>query len=667
MYKRLIIFSVIIISALCGVGWLGYRSIQVWVQGIEGTRIGEFAQVAEQIRRDVKRKLDEFMQQEQNRPYTDYQYFYVPDDTVTAQQQTALLRSPLAGQFEHGLSLYNFQIQPDGAITTPNINLEQQQAAQAADAADELYARAVSNTKNVEKNLLPVLGDFEEDASARMETPSNQSYDQAQSRLTAESEPATKEFEDYPQMQAKGSTKLTSSRAQNYPIESLQQSQEQSQVLTQRRDLVFSNEAQIQSEAIPLEDTDDRMNLSSRSNQQGGRQAAQQPQTTTQTQMDDIVEIRIEPFTPVVVPTKDNGQSFFGGQVFMVRRVKIEDKNYLQGFQLNEQKLIEEVKESTRRLKRDWMSFELAKRPGEQSNYTAVLDFVGLGNLILNLTETDPAWIDRQTSHLRNWYVWSMSIVVAAVVLGLASLWLNTRAQVRLAQKKDDFISAVSHELRTPLTSIRMYSEMLEKNWVKSEDKLAEYYKNMRQESERLSRLIENVLDFSRIQRGRKNYTFKPGDLNKCIGDVVEKMRPYAKLRDFDIQSEFGLLDESRFDHDAITQIIINLLDNAIKYAQNAADKTIIVRTSSDAKFIYVEIEDHGPGIPNRQRKKVFEQFYRCGPEATRETTGTGLGLALVKRFTEAHSGSVEIINAKPSGTIIKLILPQSNTPPSGI
>jgi len=281
----------------------------------------------------------------------------------------------------------------------------------------------------------------------------------------------------------------------------------------------------------------------------------------------------------------------------------------------------------------------------------------GFGDLIVNLKEIDPAWIGKEIKDLRFWYISIISIVFLAVALGLGGLWLSSVEQIKLAQKKDDFISAVSHELRTPLTSIRMYSEMLEKNWVKSDDKLPEYYGNMRQESERLSRLIENVLDFSRIQRGRKRYTFKAGDINKCIIDMVEMMKPYAAQNGFSIKTEFGQIGQTTFDSDAVAQIVINLLDNAVKYARNAEDKTITVRTKSDAQYILIEVEDHGPGVPHRQRKKIFEQFYRIGVESTRETAGTGLGLALVKKFAQAHNGFVEILSARPTGAIFRVAL----------
>ena len=109
------------------------------------------------------------------------------------------------------------------------------------------------------------------------------------------------------------------------------------------------------------------------------------------------------------------------------------------------------------------------------------------------------------------------------------------------------------------------------------------------------------------------------------------------------------------FDSDAVMQIVINLLDNAVKYASGARDKTIIVRTGCEGRYVLIEVEDHGPGIPNVQRKKVFDEFYRIGDESKREATGTGLGLALVKKFAQAHNGFVDIIAAKPCGAVFRV------------
>jgi signal transduction histidine kinase len=134
-------------------------------------------------------------------------------------------------------------------------------------------------------------------------------------------------------------------------------------------------------------------------------------------------------------------------------------------------------------------------------------------------------------------------------------------------------------------------------------------------------------------------------------------MVPYAAEHGFSIETDLAELGQTTFDADAVTQIVVNLLDNAIKYARRAEDKTITVRTRREGQFVVIEVEDHGPGVPHRQYKKVFEQFYRCGPEATRETAGTGLGLALVKKFAQAHNGFVEVLAARPTGAIFRVAL----------
>lgn len=389
-----------------------------------------------------------------------------------------------------------------------------------------------------------------------------------------------------------------------------------------------------------------RPSIAADPNRHSGQQAVQSQAQT--------VEIVISPLEPLVVAGKDAKDSIFGGQVFMLRKVQIEDRQFRQGFQLNETKLIQEIEQSARQFMRDGMGFELARRQNDGSAYTAILDF-GFGHVLLNLFETDPARMVKRMHELRTLYLSIIGVAFATVGLALAGLWHSAVSQVRLAQKKDDFISAVSHELRTPLTSIRMYAEMLEKKWVKSEDKIAEYYRSMRQEGERLSRLIENVLDFSRIQKGRKRYSFRLGDINHCITVVVETMRPYAAQHGFEIVTELGSVEQVRFDADAVTQIVVNLLDNAVKYARSADDKKITVRTRGNERFVLIEVEDHGPGVPHRQRKKVFEEFYRVGSESTRQTTGTGLGLALVRKFAQAHNGFVEILAAKPSGAVFRV------------
>jgi signal transduction histidine kinase len=735
MYRRFIILSAIILAAMGGLVWLGHHSIRIWAQGMEGARLGEFAAVAEQIRQDVKSKLDQFLRQEQNRPYTDYLSYYVPENIVADQsairladqQQIAVLRSPLNGRLENDFAYGNFQIEPDGTIITPNDDIAPivgganfreisptsvEATSRIADFNDDFYVKVQTNRFNIKNNLLPVLGGAISGSFAMDNAKPVDSDKDSQLELSKEGEQIDLSKEKTSDKKGGKAVASRGERGKNYPIESLL-SEQKTQVIEQRRSTYEHNitsnaelsQQRVQSGAQPPPAQAPSVDSRQEAEPQGsGRQTpgiqtrmdrqrlqqvdeanlpadrlanqpgpgiriapeqqtqafAQLPQPTVQEELPETVQIRIEPFAPLVVPGENAGQSIFDGQVFLLRHVQIEDKHFLQGFQLNENKLVDEVKESAQRFMREGMGFELSQAKNasvaQTVAYTAVLDF-GFGQLVLNLKEIDPARISKQMTQLRNWYLSIVTVVLLAVTLGLASLWHNARAQIKLAQKKDDFISAVSHELRTPLTSIRMYSEMLEKNWVKSQDKLTEYYRSMRQESERLSRLIENVLDFSRIQRKQKKYMFKVGDINRCVADVVEMMAPYATQRNFSIKTELGQLGQTAFDNDAITQIVVNLLDNAIKYACNAEDRTITVRTKSEGQFVLIEVEDHGPGVPHRQHKKVFEEFYRIGAEATRETTGTGLGLALVKKFAQAHNGFVEILTAKPTGAIFRVAL----------
>ncbi len=734
MYRRLIIVSILIFISLCGLSGLGYRAISLQQEGLAGRRYAEFASVAEQIQQDVKGKLDKFILTEQKRPYTDYQYYYVPENVAgQAGQQVTLLRSPLGDQMEHGLAYGYFQIEPGGSVISPFYNPQQEQEQKSV---QQKFTPAQQYLQKIKTSLLPVLNGSWPDTWAeadkkipeavtgfrKMEEYANRvqtdkdAYDAPKSKgALAKSAP--------PKSQGKARRQSSS----ELKIESLQQSDRQEQVITQQRATVEQNfrnagepvdrldltlhkrrgqrmESQLAVPASepssplsnkPEEETSETLSYG------GGKkdvsksdallegtppspaimapaEPALMPQVELQTEgvsvlrenapapaavqptsspTSDLVQIRIEPFVPLMVAHAGNSIAIFGGDIFMLRHVQIEDRHFLQGFQLHDRKLLEEVAASARQFMREGMDFELDHAADEQGvAYTAVLDF-GFGNLALYLREIDPGWIPRQIGQMRNWYFGILGLVFVVVMLGVASLWRNVHAQLKLARQKDDFISAVSHELRTPLTSIRMYTEMLEKNWIKNDTKRQEYYSNMRQESERLSRLIENVLDFSRIQRGKKKYNFQLGDINACVGGIVEMLSPYAAQHGFTLVKDFTVMESVPFDRDAVMQIAINLIDNAVKYARGAEDKTITVRTLLRGSFVLIEVEDHGPGVPHNQRQKIFEEFYRIGEESRRETTGTGLGLALVKKFAQAHRGFVEIAAAQPSGAIFRVAL----------
>jgi signal transduction histidine kinase len=702
MYRRLIIVSVILFFALCGLCVLGFHSISLHRDGLVGKRSAEFMEVAEQVRIDIKRKLDKFIQAEQERPYTDYQYYYVPEASIDL---NAIVRSPLAGSLNRSFAYGYFQIEPDGSIVTPYYLPGQD---------EDTDSKIKDYIQSLEKNLLAVLNGskravtsmgVERISSTREDTEEGlgfvSTYTKPSGELAVMSDSVSKkiELEQQPEkVLAEPKAKL--GKAMAYKVDSLQESQQSLVERRSRTNVGLNLDNTMQDARSPRMSRNGRVRDSARrpdrqvidpmimemqmSARRAGRQerekrlpretqaksfvdlrqmneqvfetASPQSQQIGRTDPNDTVQIWKEPFVTLVIPDA-NESKVFAGDVFLLRHVQIEQNHFLQGFKLDGPELVKQVKESAQRFMRRGMGFDVSKRQHRNAMHTAILDF-DFGKLVLNLIELEPRWISRQISVLKNWYFAIITIVFLAVILALTGLWRSAQAQLKLARKKDDFISAVSHELRTPLTSIRMYTEMLEKDWVKTDVKRNEYYNTMRQESERLSRLIENVLDFSRIQRGRKKYVFKLGNINDCVGEVVDMMAPYARQAGFALCKEFKKTAQVMFDHDAIMQIVINLIDNAVKYASNADDKIIFVRTGRDSEYILIEVEDHGPGVPHLQRKKIFDEFYRIGDESVRETAGTGLGLALVKKFAQAHEGFVEVLGAKPKGAIFRVYLP---------
>jgi two-component system, OmpR family, phosphate regulon sensor histidine kinase PhoR len=250
-------------------------------------------------------------------------------------------------------------------------------------------------------------------------------------------------------------------------------------------------------------------------------------------------------------------------------------------------------------------------------------------------------------------------IVIVNLLLfaGVAILYRNVRAEVELAHAKSTFVSNVSHELRTPLALIRMFAETLEMGRLKDEGKKQEYYRTILRETERLTHLVNNLLNFSRMEAGRKPYQLVPGSIAAVIRDVLSTYMPHLAESGFtpvlDLPGEEKTIP---LDKDAISEALINLLDNAIKYSD--AEKFLRVRLLNLEQSISVEVEDHGIGIASQYHGKIFEPFFRVPSGFVHDTKGSGLGLSLVKHIVDAHGGRIEIESAPGKGTTVRLIFP---------
>jgi signal transduction histidine kinase len=226
----------------------------------------------------------------------------------------------------------------------------------------------------------------------------------------------------------------------------------------------------------------------------------------------------------------------------------------------------------------------------------------------------------------------------------------------RFAQLKSEFVSHLSHDLRRPLTSIRMFSEMLKDGHIPSEEKKREYYKIISSESDKLTHLANNILDFSRIERGRIRYHFQPEDIGKVVRETVERFRTYMVEETRRIVLEVEACPLVTIDANAITQALMNLLFNAVKYSPDG--KEIRVNLKNHKKDVVIEVMDEGTGIPLPEQKRIFRKFYRVPKADVDAIEGSGLGLTLVKYAVEAHKGKVSVESEEGKGSKFSIALP---------
>jgi signal transduction histidine kinase len=271
----------------------------------------------------------------------------------------------------------------------------------------------------------------------------------------------------------------------------------------------------------------------------------------------------------------------------------------------------------------------------------------------------------------------------AAAVMGLFAAWRSFRRQRELSDLKSNFVSSVSHELRAPIASVRLMAENLERGKISGADRQGEYFRFIVQECRRLSSLIENVLDFSRIEQGRKQYEFEPTNVVVLVETTVKLMEPYAAEKGVALRLETSNLQTSTFnvelsmDGRAMQQALVNLIDNAVKHSPKGETVTVGGEVRSAEGGVRGEsgqlpssilhprlalwVQDHGPGIPRGEHEKIFERFYRLGSELRRETQGVGIGLSVVKHIVEAHGGGVRVESEAGKGSRFVIELPLRN------
>lgn len=271
----------------------------------------------------------------------------------------------------------------------------------------------------------------------------------------------------------------------------------------------------------------------------------------------------------------------------------------------------------------------------------------------------DPSKVVRSASTLRLTLGLFVALLLVAIAVGSWLIVADLRRQLALARQKTDFVSNVSHELKTPLTSIRMFSEMLAENRVDDDFKRRHFLGIITAETARLTRLINNVLDFARMERGEKKYQFASCDLSGLVQDTVELYRPHLEASGFSLCVRLPSQPvEVQGDQDALAQVLVNLLSNAEKYS--GEQKAIEVEVGSGPDEVTLRVLDRGTGVPSGSEQRIFEQFYRAHDSLASGIQGSGLGLTLARQIARGHGGDVTYAAREGGGSCFTLRLPKT-------
>jgi len=594
--------ALIAVYALMAVA--AYRAVELEIEHDTQAQDARRLQTEAKIGEELQREFAHFVAAENDRPFYHYQFFYIPED-VTGRGQS-VLRSPLGNPSLYTYAQTYFQVNRKGEVSTPMYNTEIPEAN--TELGEETTAVAAEQIF-LEEEVLPLI------IAKVLVTDENDYALIPLAALQEMQEMAEKEKETLLLLPPDTGPKALRSRVEVQQTENIEFNNISNQLFQQ------------QNIARPPRTISYRL-------------------ITERPTREEIAAVKYSPF--YLLSGTDTVASFF------VRRVEMPNHAYIQGFLLDREYVY-------RRLSEIASSFI-----GEEYRFVSEGDrliSLPFGLISFSLVpsgSTAPQRLAEQHREKRRQFNYLIGASGFAVLLALLFFYLTIRREAELSRKKDDFISAVSHELRTPLTGILMYAEMLDENWVADADRRRKYLGHILREGKRLSRLVENVLDFSRVVRHNKKYDMAVNDLAEVAAEVAVTLAPRMEREGFVFNRQVAV-PPFQFDRDAITQVLFNLLSNAMKFSGDRKEIDLTARYFDQE--VIIEVADRGRGIPEKERQRIFDPFYRVEQEMTRTTPGTGIGLSLVWQFIMAHQGNITVQSRPDGGTIFRIALPLK-TPP---
>jgi signal transduction histidine kinase len=663
-------------TALLGVGWMfaSLRERDLREQEARARVEG----VALAVRGAVDESLEELVLREDERPFYLYNHYYVPEDVLSLSDTIAV--SPLASDPADPRVVGHFQIDPDGTVRTPY-------ATDPDDTATDRAARVIEALRDPELAwLADLVRGREPGALAPVVTPPDDAgapallarADPTHHALTRP-EPAAVEALAAPEAAPDGPVTVSLNSYGNLLAEDLTQAQSGDQAsydrvqsrgrsapIVERRTVAVADVQQQQAEHGWASSWSSSTPSAPAVDAALARDAGSLPRPRAHLAPRTVSPIVLAPSTPAppLVPRAievdytpmELGRG--GTHLVLHRLVSHEGAAVVQGVVLDRDELVDR-----------WLP-DVARRHAAGGIAPTVVDAASASGCAVTRPASDridgvslcfdAAALAADAAAFDTELRLQIAALIGLFAIVLFAIALVHRTALRaesLSKQKSAFVSAVSHELRTPLTTIRMHAEMLAEDLV-DDERRPRVYDELASESVRLSRLVENVLEISRLEEGHRPLRASRGDLGTHVAEIARGLTRQVEGRGFRLvvtTSEEPV--ELAFDAQAVDQIVTNLVENSLKYAADAGDEPIEIVVDGKPPFARIRVLDRGPGIPEAERERVFERFHRVERPETAHKPGTGIGLALVRELARAHGGDATAHARGGGGTEICVTL----------